>query len=334
VDDIQDGSQVKIYAYPFVIDDRTFCFWDRGDSPFQQAFLSGLDPEYFDYVARSHLANLEGQHSLQAALAIRIAYSHALETLFSLLSAALQAPDAPAAWMQKYQVKDVVSLVRKIQEGDDFSNRLRLERPSWSDIAKVLIPSGGNEIDWEGLRSASTRLWQFLAHDILDKPFEAEYDSAKHGLRVRSGGWFLAMGREETPGVPAPPENMRLMGSSKFGTTFLKEARFAKHNYVLGDQRVNWQPEDLARRIGLIAASTSNVINFLKHWHDLPEDDLFIIPFTEEDVTEMISAAYSGDAIRFSIRSMFSTDNLVPLTAEEVQQSYDSGDLQDSQDAK
>lgn len=319
----REEKLIPIYAHPFVIHERPFCFWDREDTPFQQAFLRGLDPEYFTFVAQSSLAHIEGEHSLRASLAIRIAYSHALETHFALIGAALQAPDSPAGWMLSYRVEDVVELGKAITERAASKNRWGLKCPSWKDVAVALIPDGSNDIDWNELRTASAKLWRFLSKDLLDQSFESENNSAKHGLRVQSGEWYLAMGREEVPGVPAPRDNMRLMGSSKFGSTFMNSTRFAKHNYAYGNQRVNWQPEDLARRLGLVTASTINLVTLLKSLHGVSQEELSIHLFTEGDVADVIKAARLDDAMRFGITSMFNTENLVPLTAEDIMRSYD-----------
>jgi hypothetical protein len=62
--------------------DGTWSIWDR------------VDPTYFDYVGRVNAEVLGTDEEQHAAMAIRTAYHHGLETLFALMFAAIQAPTA------------------------------------------------------------------------------------------------------------------------------------------------------------------------------------------------------------------------------------------------
>jgi hypothetical protein len=65
--------------------------------------------------------------------------------------------------------------------------------------------------------------------------------SPKHGLRTRPGGLTLAIGFEETPGIPAPPEKMHNLGGSKFGTSYFSREK------VLESNRINFRPRRQSR---------------------------------------------------------------------------------------
>jgi hypothetical protein len=76
------------------------------------------------------------------------------------------------------------------------------------------------------------RLWHRLADDFLDEKSTREYNNIKHGLRVQIGGSWLALGVENELGVPAPSENMRLMGSSVFGSSFYEPETLIKPHHI------------------------------------------------------------------------------------------------------
>jgi hypothetical protein len=54
--------------------------------------------------------------SQHAALALRAAYSQALETLFALIFAAVQARWCIPAWVNAYKNEELRNLVKKVQE--------------------------------------------------------------------------------------------------------------------------------------------------------------------------------------------------------------------------
>ena len=114
-------------------------------------------------------------------------------------------------------------------------------------------------------------LWLKFAGDFTDKLNAKEYNSIKHGLRVRSGGFSLKIGREHEYGVPPPEKEMMLMGSSEFGTSFFlaekisgappqrKDPHFRVHRWA-----ISWDAEAMAYGLNLIAMSIKNVVSFLK----------------------------------------------------------------------
>lgn len=111
-------------------------------------------------------------------------------------------------------------------------------------------------------------LWQKLAHEYIDKNCVDEYNSIKHGFRVRSGGFALAVGLEHEYGVAPPDDEMNMMGSSEHGSTFYKiePARSSKQNRSIKSKRtsINWKLEKVALQLQLISMSINNVVAALK----------------------------------------------------------------------
>ena len=84
----------------FVINDIAFACWDWELGRKNIEFLEGIDSEYFAYVANLHIMHInDDENKHRAALSLRLAYSHGLETLFALLCSAVQAPQCTIGWV-------------------------------------------------------------------------------------------------------------------------------------------------------------------------------------------------------------------------------------------
>jgi hypothetical protein len=174
-------------SMPILIDEHPKLIWDDNHVRTQTDFLNSIDPEYFRYLARVHEPQVEGDDSLNAAVVLRVTYSHALESLFAFIGAALQAPYGPAGWLLAYRIVDLQALIRRISGQQPFHNMLNLQAFGWDEVANVLLPSRVGDDGLSELRTASARLWKRLAQDMVDEVFVDEYNSLKHGLRARSG---------------------------------------------------------------------------------------------------------------------------------------------------
>lgn len=121
----------------FVVDTKPFCMWGT-DLPRQnQEFLAGIQPEFFEHVARSQAEHLRGEDRQHAALLTRLIYSQSLETMFALMAAAIQAPHCPLGWLLRYQTVDVVNVVRKLERGEKVLSRM--EGPlTWDAISREI----------------------------------------------------------------------------------------------------------------------------------------------------------------------------------------------------
>lgn len=252
----------------FVVDERPYCLWDTNISDRVLKFLDSVDPSYYEYLANTHSQALSGDDSQRAALAIRAAYSQALETLFALICAAIQAPQCVPAWMASYRNQDLKNVVSKIHNNLPIQSLLVQDRLSWETVSAIIHTSLIME-DKEReskVKEVFGRLWSHFASDFLDDAFTIEYNSIKHGLRIRPGGFSLAIGAQEKPGIPAPPEKMQLLGKSEFGSSYLTLERIGvlSHHIRLRHPHRNWNPEDMAWGLHLISLSIFNVLSALK----------------------------------------------------------------------
>lgn len=260
---------VTVHSVPFLIDETPFALWSLDPQQENLRFLDGIRPGYFSFLARLHGAVLHtqgetpaGEDRQYAATALRNAYAQGLETLFALLGAALQAPDAPAGYVLKYR-DELPSVVRKISGGGDLKTMFRLGALSWQAVAELTVPDLG-DADRRRMNVAGfARVWSLLAQDYLSERRSQEHNSIKHGLRVRMGGFQLAIG---LPGEGDPAEAVHPIGGSEFGASFAVPARLMddRLNLYLHEVSTNWNIEQMVYGLELITFSIRNILAFLK----------------------------------------------------------------------
>jgi hypothetical protein len=252
-----------------VTDETPHCVWGWNLAELERQFLDGIDPEYFSYMAEIHLAQIDGGESRRAALALRMTYSHALETLMSLVGALIQAPTCVIGWLHKYSNEELKSVISKVHHSQPLLTGWNLKKFTWADLSNVvhrhLVIDDKNEM--EQVKRDFGVFWSRIASEFLDDDGRQEYNSIKHGLRARSGGFSLAAGLEAQPGIPCPPDQMKPLGGSRFGSTFYCANRIdgvEKCNIKITSASRNWLPKMLANRISVISLSMKNILSFLK----------------------------------------------------------------------
>lgn len=251
----------------FTVNDEPYCIWEVSFSERNKEFLDGIDTQYFDYILNLHLGS---EDKKRASIGLRTALYHSLETLFSLLGAYIQAPLCPYAWLAKCSNKELRQLVANVgRRHNRLYNMLNIESVSWESVSKAVFQSyiPGTEKNVQTTKLFAS-LWHRLAQEFCDSNNIDEYNCIKHGFRVRSGGFALAVGLEHEYGV-APPENeMKIIGSSEHGSTFFKIETIgsAKKNRSIRSKRtsVNWKFEKIALLVQLVAMSITNVVSALK----------------------------------------------------------------------
>jgi hypothetical protein len=242
------------------------------DLPARNArFLEGLDVKYFEYLGSAHVAQFDGEQEARAAVGLRSAYHHSLETLFSLLGALTQAPECVPAWLPKCSNDALREVVSMLQRGDDILTQRGRQPITFGSLAAAV-----HQYAWQNdqpLRATSERfglLWQRLADDFLDPYHIAEYNSIKHGFRVAAGGFGLSIGLEHVSGVSPPDEEMKTIGYSPFGTTFfaVEPVPVGNHpknrSFRVRRMSLNWRAEAMVQRLQLIQMSIGNVVGALR----------------------------------------------------------------------
>ena len=251
----------------FAVNEEPYCIWEIDIAERNREFLDGIDVTYFDYLLNVYL---ESEDEKRAAIALRATLHHAMETMFSLLGAYIQAPECVYAWIAKCTNSDLRQLVKNIgSHHNTLFTKLNVEQVSWESISKLVFQCYKPDSD----RNAQTTrlfasLWQRLAHELIDANHVDEYNSIKHGFRVRSGGFSLAVGLEHEYGVAPPAEEMKMIGSSEHGSSFFKiePVGTSKSNRSIRSKRtsINWKIEKVALLIQLVSMSINNIVSALK----------------------------------------------------------------------
>src|SRR5258708_5439980 len=211
------------------VDETPYCVWEYDLRDRNLRFVEQLDHKYFEYLALTLGPDLDGEPRQRAAIALRTGYHHALETFFTMLCAAIQAPGCMVGWIQKCSTKQLRSLVRKIEEGrHHLYNRIGLPVVTWQALSGVInlfnYPDQSRTAETQRLYAT---LWSRFAADFLDDFHIKEYNSIKHGFRARAGGFTLAAGTEREYGVSPPKDEIHVIGGSEYGTSFYAAEQIA-----------------------------------------------------------------------------------------------------------
>ena len=117
--------------YVFAVGEEPFCLWGYDLGLENDRYLQSFDASYFEYVARAHGAHLEGDDAPRSAIALRAAYHHGLEALFSILGALSQAPEAVAAWIPRCSNTRLRRFVSDVSSGNAVLTQRGRQRLSW-----------------------------------------------------------------------------------------------------------------------------------------------------------------------------------------------------------
>jgi hypothetical protein len=259
-------------SFTFLVNNEPFSLWDPDPGRRTNNFLDSIDPGYFSYLAESHAEHLESaEHKRRVATASRMAYLHGIETLMTLIGAAVQAPQVPYAWVSLAKTDLLRSVIDRISKGDvSLHTELTHWDRTWEGLANKVFCNAPEEHGWRTTIAESFgRVWRSFGNEFLDELNQQEYNCLKHGFRIRSSGVKIAFGFEHQYGVPPPREEMKYLGGSDNGSTFLALERAGPDVPGTRSKRsrqhtVNWDPEAMIRGLQVIDVSIRNIIAFLR----------------------------------------------------------------------
>jgi hypothetical protein len=264
---------IRLQYRSFVVGDKPLCLWDADIQQKNMDFLESLDPGYFEYMVKVHQQtiteadNPTDKEAQFAAMALRTIYSQALETLFAIIFTTLQAPHCPPAWFNEYTNKQLHTLINQVNQKEPFLSVWGIDVPSWSSIVEILfLPLDLDDKEQESaVKAGFAKAWEYFALDFLDNGHAQEYNSIKHGLRARPGGFEIKIGIPDEPGTAPPEDKMVFLSRSDFGSNYLVSERsgFPKHHLRLKGALRNWSIENIVSGIELAAVSIENVQSIL-----------------------------------------------------------------------
>ena len=256
----------------FVVYDKPYCIWDLDLSQKNLDFIESMSPEYFNNVALHNVKQLEEEEKNLAALSIRLAYFHGMETFFSLICATLQAPECIVGWLQKYSGNSLRKMVIDINAGQNILTKKGPNQFSWEELSNTFnsfkLEDGEKEHE---IKARFGEFWKRLAAEFVDEKLIFEYNSIKHGLRIGPGGFHMAIGQEKEFGVSPAPDEFVSMGGNEFGSSFFTQEEICqegvpnrKYHFRVRKYSVNWDPEIIGIRIILLSESIQNILSSLK----------------------------------------------------------------------
>lgn len=271
-----------------------------------------------------HAIQIETEHGQQAATALRTTYEHALEIFISLLGAAIQAPDCVFGWLSRYKPGDLRLIVRGIMGSKSLHVRLPGQL-TWQSLSSIVHRSLVliDKTKEAEIKTRFASFWECLARNYLDNDQGKEYNCIKHGLRIQPGGFRLAFGLQERPGVPAPKERMQQIGGSKFGSTTLILERIGKNklDYRVREYSRNWDLASFVGHVRIISMSINNVISFLRICNGQEPAKLQF--FWPEDLADFDKISESECVVNtLSVSTNISEDDICPTRAEDVEKSF------------
>jgi hypothetical protein len=300
----------------FVVGNRPYCLWDTDIQQRNIEFLENISPEYYKFIADTNIEEALSENkekALFASLTIRTAYSQGLETLFALIAATIQAPNCVPAWMALYKNKELYEIIDAIHKRKFFTSSLKKSRPTWQDISDLVHLSLvlENKDKEQLIKKSFAELWSHFATNFLDKGFSIEYNSIKHGLRVKPGGFYMAVGPDTQSNAPAKKEKLQLLGKSDFGAKYLVTEKLlenAHHHIRIKQKHRNWNPEDFSWGLYLISLSIQNIVSSLKILNGIPATD---VSFSWPDELSAFSEPWERTK-KIGITSMGGFDPVIP----------------------
>jgi hypothetical protein len=217
-------------------------------------------------------------------------------------------------------------MIRKVNVGTGgIFNKQNIKCLSWEVISDTI-----NIFCYEdkGLIKKSkdmySVLWRRFGHEYIDDSSAKEYNSIKHGFRVKSGGFFLSVGKEHEYGSPPPKEEMVMVGGSKYGTSFFvaEQVTATKDKEYEANIRVrrhglNWDPENLGHALVMLSMSINNVLSYLKIINGI---DARTVPFVRPTEAQYFEEPFKRNVgiTKIAIDSVVSLEDIKPFSKKEI----------------
>lgn len=273
-------------SIPFCVIEKPYMIWAADVRADNEHFLNSLDADLYyrmahniigapqpDEEAEDAATDEDGddQDRKDVSTLSRLLWHHGMETLVMLLGAYIQAPSAVHAYFLKSKTEDAVQMAGFLAR-EECPKYHRLEGAPFSLVSLlngIHRCAGWQQHDTIVERFA--RALRYMLSDYVDEKHRAEYNSIKHGLRASHGRFALAVGIQEAPGIPAPPEAMQMVGFSRDASFFeivkpLGNAtkQQSKINFMTEQVSVAWSLEKVLMELQLLSLLLHNIVSALR----------------------------------------------------------------------
>ncbi|GGJ47626.1 hypothetical protein [Deinococcus roseus] len=312
---------LKQRYWTFMVDEQPRVMWTAMTHEEHIRFLNGIDSSYWAYMAYTHQEEAAGDDDnarFHAMMAMKVAFSQAMETLFSLVGALVQAPFAPLGWSLAYNNGQLKNVVQKITSGDPIPNFWGLPTVTWEKVAEIIFKLFNIEVtetkptESEALRQLPVAL-RLLAELHLSDNNKHEYNSIKHGSRVGMGGEATM-----TIGIPGTDQKHTLEAKNVALFYVVEPLGRQDANFIISMHINNWDPASISNRL-LVISPLINLLRLALLAHlgepleEMPE-------FISEIGVQMLSQQSQGlgDLLNISIGTLDAQDLKESLKADPV----------------
>jgi hypothetical protein len=280
------SKPTTVESVRFAVLDRPVCVWDPLLDDTNLRFLRGLDAGFFLHQAKlmspsGDSTSDEDSADLRNALALRISFGMALEALFAVIGAVIQAPECVFGWLSSYRNDELLQLVRRINNGEPVRTHAPFRPVTWDNISsQILLPLvATSEETHQQISARFAETWRQFAHIFVHQLRSIEYNSLKHGFRVQPSGFTITV-------TSTDDEEPALQSKSQFGHMlhFLKKNEGRKSDFSVSRAVFSLEPATYAAALSLIGHSINNLIAFARmKCGDEPSQLLLSVPTDDRD---------------------------------------------------
>lgn len=335
-------------SIPFCVIEKPYMIWAPDVRADNEHFLKRLDADLYYRMAHNIIgapqpdedakdaATDEGgddQERADVSTLSRLLWHHGMETLVMLFGAYIQAPSAVHAYFLKSKTEDAVQMAGFLSR-EECPKYHRLQGASFSLIS--LLNGIHRCAGWQQhdtIVGRFARALRYMLSDYVDEKHRAEYNSIKHGLRASHGRFALAVGIQEAPGIPAPPEAMQMVGFSRDAIFFeivkpLSGAtrQQSKINFMTEQVSVSWSLEKVLIELQLLSLLLHNTVSALRIVGGAPTGSVTFNKITDdEEFWEMYFQIGSSGVPTASFAPVIDARHISLATEKQIFDSYRGG---------
>jgi len=315
----------NLHATGIYVNEKSYAFWGTQLKEQNRDCIATIEPDLWKNLFNTAVApfaeeNREKQVLVASATAARIQYGFALETLFALLFAAIQAPHCVIGWLQHYRLRDIDSLIDKINSRTQIPVGVNLSEISWTSISERIhcnFTMDDKKVEQETKEYFVKALKRF-SDELLDEGKRCEFNSLKHSMRVRAGGFGMSVSPASAEGE-IPREIA--FGYCEYGSTYYKSIdipSMKKNQRRLETRMYNWNVEYIKECMETIRILIYNIKTFLMGFNGILEgkDVIYLYP---KDLNALNASLKKNNyPISSTIREEIDFDGIKELSNDQI----------------
>jgi hypothetical protein len=251
--------------YYFVYD-QPYCLWTENAVEKNDQFLSDIDPSIYDRQVKNYARRNLDKVAIRREISplVRLFWHHSVETLLTLIGAALQAPRTVFAFFPDCSNQDVRNIAKSLYNSKPLEFCVIYPRPANFEDFSRFCYSWTKWANDEDTITFVARALNGIVGDYLRDGHRLEFNSIKHGLRMSTGETSFSMKPNEGD---APGIKLSAKDSSRFMTIVPIDALGKEHKKIhrqVITVTTGWSLEKSIKDISLVAMMIGNVISLIR----------------------------------------------------------------------